>query len=202
MTSKHAPVIFAFCGPSGAGKTTIIQRLLNSRSDLVLSRAATTRPKRQSDGTESKYEFISKLEFDRLAKSGAFLEFGERYGHLYGELCSPIDIARSGAKNVVADIVYEGAIKMGVETGLEVFTIGVLPPSVEELKRRLLQRDGEWSAGRMKEYYAFERMARRCNLVLINSDIDKTIAQISRIIDTYEGKSSSIADSQSLLQRS
>ena len=128
--------IIAICGPSGVGKTTIIGRILETRDDLVLSRAATTRSRRESDKESCKYDFVDQSTFDKMAREKHFLEYGERYGHSYGELKTPVNDAIRQNRSVIADIVLSGAKAMSSTAGLPLYTIGLLPPSMEILEER------------------------------------------------------------------
>ncbi len=141
-----SPRLFVISGPSGVGKTTILRAVLQRVEDLEFSISCTTRPPRPDERDGREYYFISQERFDELLRAGAFLEHAWVYGHHYGTLRAEVERRLRRGKSVLLDIDTQGArsvyLRRG-ELGLPVRFIFILPPSREELARRLASRRSE-----------------------------------------------------------
>jgi guanylate kinase len=128
--------------PSGAGKTTLTRMLLQDRNtDLTLSVSVTTRPRRSSEVDGIHYHFISPRDFERLRKDGDLLESAEVHGNFYGTPRPPVEAVLAIGKDMLFDIDYQGTQQVRAKAGQDVVTIFILPPSMAELKQRLVRRN-------------------------------------------------------------
>lgn len=130
--------------PSGAGKTTIVKHLLNQGYDFEFSISATTRKKRSGEKDGQDYYFLSVEEFESKIKNSEFLEWEEVYaGSYYGTLKSEVERIRNKGKHVLFDVDVVGGINIKKYYGDDALSVFVKPPSVEELKKRLIIRSAD-----------------------------------------------------------
>jgi guanylate kinase len=141
MSSYSDFVLVILSSPSGAGKTTLTRMLLERCPDLRFSVSHTTRAPRENEVDGRDYHFVDRARFRELVAQGAFLEWAEVHGNLYGTSTAEIDSARvtPGCTGMIFDIDYQGArqIRSKVDDVVAVF---ILPPSMRELERRLRGR--------------------------------------------------------------
>jgi guanylate kinase len=131
--------LYIVSAPSGSGKTTLLQHLLRSYTDLKFSVSHTTRLPRQGEREGVDYFFIDRPEFLRMVDRGEFLEWAEFNGQLYGTTRAFVQQRIEAGNDVILDIDVQGArqVKSEVKNATAIF---VMPPSFEELKRRLKAR--------------------------------------------------------------
>jgi guanylate kinase len=130
-----------FSAPSGAGKTTIVKHLLEQGFDFEFSISATTRPKRVGETDEKDYYFLSVEDFESKIENNEFLEWEEVYaGSYYGTLKSEVERIRSNGKHVLFDVDVVGGINIKKYYGEDALAVFVQPPSIDELKKRLVNR--------------------------------------------------------------
>lgn len=170
--------------PSGAGKTTLCNRLREEFPDLRFSVSHTTRKPRATEIDGREYHFVDTSLFEQMVGDGAFAEWARVHDSLYGTSLKEIDVARTTASGVIFDIDYQGArqIKAALPSAVGVF---ILPPSLVELERRLRGRgtEDEASACRrlsnakdeIEHYGIFE-------YVIINDEIDKAYGQLRGVV--------------------
>lgn len=168
-------LLLILSSPSGAGKTTLQQYLLQTLPELTFSVSHTTRAPRKGEESGRDYHFVDRAAFERMRDAGAFVEWAEVHGNLYGTSLAELDRARAEKREgIVFDIDYQGArqIKAKLPEAVSVF---VLPPSVEELRRRLEARRTDASDvidRRLKkateeiEHYGF------FDYLVVNDDLD------------------------------
>lgn len=163
--------------PSGAGKTTLANRLLEKDDELILSVSATTRARRPGETHGQDYFFVSKGEFARMREAGEFLEWANVFGNFYGTPRAMVENALRQGKDVLFDIDWQGAQQLDEVAGEDVVKIFVLPPSREELERRLRRRAQD------PEEIVRTRMAKanseishwaEYEYVIVNYDIDES----------------------------
>ena len=137
-------LLLILSSPSGAGKTTLTRMLLESCPELRFSVSHTTRAPRTNEVDGRDYHFVDRAHFVELVNGGAFLEWAEVHGNLYGTSIAEIDRARAhaGCTGMIFDIDYQGArqIRSKLEDVVSVF---ILPPSMQELEKRLRGRASE-----------------------------------------------------------
>lgn len=126
--------------PSGAGKSTISRALLEKHPDLTMSVSATTRPMRLGEVEGKDYYFIDKAKFEDMVVDGDFLEHAQVFDNYYGTLRPPVVKALVQGKDVLFDVDWQGTQQLRQNARDDLVSIFILPPSVEELERRLYAR--------------------------------------------------------------
>ena len=179
------PFILVLSSPSGGGKTTIARRLVASRTDLGYSVSATTRAPRNGEHEGEHYYFLPRDEFMRRVGEGAFLEWAEYSGNLYGTLRTEIARIHGGGQHAVLDVDLQGARKLR-NNGAAAVEIFVLPPSGESLAARLVGRNTETpDALRRRLGRAGEEIlaAGEYDYLVVNDDLDHAVEQVEAIIE-------------------
>jgi guanylate kinase len=135
----HQPLLLIVSSPSGAGKTTLCHKLLAEFSDIRFSVSHTTREPRRGEVDGEDYHFVDDAAFDGMLEGQKFIEWAHVHGNRYGTSHDEIDSAAQEGKDLVFDVDYQGAqqIKAQYPDAVAIF---VLPPSIEELRRRLWSR--------------------------------------------------------------
>lgn len=139
MSTLNPGLLLVLSAPSGAGKTTLAHRLLTALPEAVFSISATTRPPRGEERDGKDYHFLSPSEFQGKIDEGEFVEWAEVYGHRYGTLHKTLNKALEQGQVAIFDIDVQGGstIKSKYPGAVSVF---ILPPSMQELERRLRDR--------------------------------------------------------------
>jgi guanylate kinase len=132
-------LLFIVSAPSGAGKTTLVERLVEQTEHLKMSRSYTSRAAREGEIDGVDYNFVSRVHFDQMIAGGDFLEWAEVFGNLYGTCASDTERMLEAGCDVVLVIDVQGARKVR-QRGIESTTIFVMPPSFEVLEQRLRGR--------------------------------------------------------------
>lgn len=179
---KH--VLLAVSGPSGVGKGTMVKTLIARREDVVESVSCTTRAPREGEVHGKHYFFLSREEFERRIAEGDFLEYDEHFGNYYG---TPKSFVRDTLKekSIIMEIDVVGALN-AKKSFPETVLVMVVPPSVEELRRRLSGRGSETEAQIQNrlERMAYELShADEYDYVVVNDDLEKAIRALEDIID-------------------
>jgi len=145
--SEAAPrgLLFIVSAPSGAGKTTLVERLVEQTSHLVMSRSYTSRQSRAGEADGVDYNFVTRQRFESMIEAGEFLEWASVFGNLYGTCASETELQLMTGEDVVLVIDVQGARKVRAR-GLEATTVFVMPPSLEVLERRLRGRSKDSEA--------------------------------------------------------
>ena len=138
----HKGNLYVFTGPSGAGKGTVLRRLLEEVPGLFLSISATTRAPRPGEVDGEHYYFISKEVFERKIAENAFLEYAQYVGHCYGTLERPVEERLAAGSDVILEIEVQGAMQVH-EKRPDAVMVFLAPPSMEELSARLHGRGTE-----------------------------------------------------------
>ena len=139
----RAGQVFVISAPSGGGKTTVVKRLQRLLPRLVRSISVTTRPPRQGERAERAYRFVSLPTFQRFQREGALLEWAKVHGAYYGTPKRPILEALARGRDVILSIDVQGARQIRRALGQRALLIFLLPPSMAQLRRRLLRRRTE-----------------------------------------------------------
>lgn len=186
-TSKVPGKLIVISGPSGAGKTSICQALLEQLPDTVWSVSVTTRPPRGREVNGESYEFISEEEFARREAAGELLESARYVGHHYGTPRVPVEQAIAAGRNIVLEIDVQGGIQVAERMPASV-RVFVLPPNPESLRarlegrnteareqltKRLAEADGEIAVARDSGCYPH---------FVVNDILETTIEEVKRII--------------------
>jgi guanylate kinase len=184
LGSSTAKPVFVVTGPSGAGKGTLIERVLPRFPEVALAVSATTRPQRPGETDGAHYYFLTREEFDRSVEAGEFLEWVDYVGNRYGTLCSEIDRLRANGKAPLLELETEGAlrVKRRIE---EAVTIFVAAP-VAELERRLRERATESTGeigGRIETARRQLEQQGEFDYVVENDDREQAAARLAEIIE-------------------
>lgn len=184
-------IFITISAPSGTGKNTIINKLLGEMSDLQFARSATTRSMRDGD-TEDSYYFLTPTAFRKKIDENGLFEWEEVYKDLYyGVLKEEVNSIWSTSKNAISDVDFVGALNIKKELGEKALAVFVLPPSLDELERRLRERGTE-SEERIKERMvkAEKEIAEKgkFDAIVINDNLDIAVAEIKKIIEDYYEK--------------
>ena len=181
-----------FSAPSGAGKTTIVHRILEKRQDLAFSVSACSREKRKNEVHAKDYYFFSPEEFKQLIKEDAFLEWEEVYdNYFYGTLKNEVERIWAEGKHVVFDIDVQGGKNLKSKYPENSLAIFIMPPSVEELENRLRNRSTETEESinkriqKAKEEISF---APYFDKIIINEDLEKAINECLQSIADFRDK--------------
>ena len=177
-------------GPSGCGKSTIIQQLISDER-VEFSVSATTRPIRDGEVSGKDYHFLTTEEFRAKVEEGAFIEYAEVYGNLYGTLRAPMEEAIAGGRVFLVEIDVQGALQLRAlgEPGVYVF---IAPPSFDELKRRLVGRGTESPEvleRRLKKAEDEYRERVKYDHVVINDDLERAVEEVRNLAGLQEGVS-------------
>ncbi len=180
---KNKPLIIIITGPSGAGKTTLLKYLPPEKFYFSISH--TTRSPRKGEINGKDYYFVSKEKFLEMVKNDEFLEWVEVFGTFYGTAKSEIEKAFSQNKHLILDIEVIGATRMRSYFGNSAVFIFVLPPSIEELKKRLEKRGTE-DANKIRERIQRSKeeikFASWFDYIIINDDLEKAKNELFSII--------------------
>jgi len=177
-------LLFVISAPSGAGKTTLCKEILRQSPHMQLSVSCTTRPVREGEVDGKDYYFIDRERFRKLVNEGGFAEWAEVHGELYGTTVKTLYDAEENGVDLLLDIDWQGAkqIKENLKRGIYIF---ILPPSMEELRKRLSGR-GDVAADVMErrlENAATEiEQARWYDYNIINDDLEAAKQAIISII--------------------
>jgi len=184
-------LMLVLSSPSGAGKTTLSRKLLASDPSVAMSISTTTRSPRSGEEEGKDYFFVSPSVFQQMADSDAFLEHALVFGNHYGTPREPVQLALAKGRDVLFDIDWQGTQQLRQRAGDDLVSIFVLPPSHEELERRLRVRAQD------AEDVVQARMAKANNeishwaeydYVVINDDLDSTLVKIRTILDAERMK--------------
>jgi guanylate kinase len=202
MGDRHG-ILFVLSAPSGAGKTSIRQRLLLRMPEMAYSVSYTTRTAREGERGGIDYNFVSGEEFRRMIEMGEFLEWAEVHGNSYGTALGPLEKCVEAGQDVVLDIDVQGAdqIQRRYRSG-PVATVFILPPSAAALGERLRHRASESPAqlerrlqNAPKEILRFKDYG----YVIVNRDLDEATRQVACIVEAERCRSRNFASVEELL---
>lgn len=179
-------LLIILSSPSGAGKSTLARRLMEWDPSLSFSVSATTRQPRPGEADGEDYHFLAEPAFKSLVAEGAMLEHAHVFGHFYGSPEAPVREAIEAGRDVVFDIDWQGAIQiLNSPLGLHTLSIFILPPSIPELWRRLIDRgqdSAEVITKRMNKSWDEISHWRGYEYVLVNDDLDVTFERLKLIV--------------------
>ncbi len=185
LKEKERGSLIVISGPSGCGKGTIIKEYLRTNRDHSwLSVSCTSRPIRPGDEEGVNYYFVTKEEFEKLIKKGEFLEYTEYNGNYYGTPKEHIESRLASGIDVLLEIEVQGALKVK-ELVPEAICIFVMPPSMRELRDRLVGRgteDIDKILGRFKTAYKEINEVTKYNYVITNDTVDEAVLKMQSII--------------------
>lgn len=178
-------LMLVLSSPSGAGKSTLTRRLREDDPNLHLSISWTTRPRRRSEVDGRDYVFVERDAFAQEERAGGFLESAEVHGNRYGTPRAPVEAALGAGRDVIFDIDYQGTQQIAAKMRDDLVTIFILPPSMAELRARLLRRAEDDDAtierrlakardeiGHWDEY----------DYIIVNDDVSRALDEIKAIL--------------------
>ncbi|MBA3999145.1 guanylate kinase [Brevundimonas sp.] len=187
MSNNQTPrrgVLLIVASPSGAGKTSLCRRLMADHGGLELSISMTTRPIRPGEVHGRDYNFVSHEEFQRLVDQDAFLEWADVHGQRYGSPRGPIDRALAEGRDVLFDIDWQGAAQVAEKCPEDAVRVFILPPSLEELRRRLVTRSQDAPEVIERRIKNAKGEIEHCDVfdyVFVNDDFDRSYAELAHI---------------------
>lgn len=192
MTSSRQAVarkgnLFIVSGPSGAGKGTLVRALFERVPDLWVSVSATTREPRPGELGGRDYLFVTNGEFDHLVATSGLIEWAEVHGNRYGTPRAAVEAKVAQGRQVVLEIDPQGAFQVRDLYPSSVLLF-ILPPSMDELERRLRHRGSESAEQvsiRMKTAERELELVGKYDHVVINDDVPRAAEELAQIIDSY-----------------
>lgn len=182
--TKNRGILIVISGPSGAGKGTICKALLEKHKEISLSVSATTRNPRAGEVDGINYYFLQKDDFVKRVEEDDFLEYAQVYGNYYGTPRSNVERILESGRDVILEIDIQGALKVKEKSEEGVF-IFILPPSMEELKQRIIKRGSETPESlmtRFKSAYQEINYVSKYNYAVVNDTVDKAVDKIESIL--------------------
>ena len=178
-------LMLVLSSPSGAGKTSISKKLLALEDNLTLSISATTRKRRPGEVDGSDYHFTDQTSFEIQINQGAFLEYAKVFDHYYGTPQAFVEDKLSNGQDVLFDIDWQGTQQLNELMPEDLVKVFILPPSVSELEKRLLNRaqdSADVVAGRMAK--AADEMSHypEYDYIIVNRDLEESVAAVQKIL--------------------
>jgi len=184
MSSKGRGLLFVVSAPSGTGKTTLVERLVEGTPHLKMSRSYTSRAARQGETDGVDYNFVTRERFEAIAAAGEFLEWADVFGNLYGTSAADTERVLESGSDVVLVIDVRGARQVR-RRGVETTAIFVMPPSLEALERRLRGRSKDSEEAMQQRL----RVARQevaafaeYDFVVINDEVTAAVDRLRSIV--------------------
>lgn len=182
---KRRGCMFVLSSPSGAGKTTISRLLLQNDSGIDMSISATTRPKRPKEEDGKDYYFMQEADFEKKIEEKYFYEYAEVFGNLYGTPRHKVEETLVQGRDVLFDIDWQGTRRLISKARDDVVSVFILPPSMQELERRLRARaqdSDEVISGRMARASDEISHWNEYDYVLINNSLDECLQKVLNIL--------------------
>ncbi len=193
-SNRNKGTLFVFSAPSGAGKTTLCRQLLIKNPDIKLSVSYTTRQPRRGEKDNVDYSFISKTRFLKMIDKGEFAEWATVHGNLYGTSIKRLRELNRAGYDIILDIDTHGAmqLKKRYENAVYIF---ILPPSVEVLKERLINRKTDSKdviAKRLDNAKSEIPYYKDYDYIVVNDSIDKAYRELESIIISSKLRTSKV----------
>jgi guanylate kinase len=179
-------LLVVIAGPSGVGKGTVHARVRDALPDAVFSVSLTTREPRPGEQDGVDYRFVDRATFERAIADGQLLEWTEYAGNLYGTPLAAVDAAIERGEVVILDFELEGAFNVKATRPDDTLTIALLPPSMEELERRLRTRATEDELTLERRLDVIQQQMphwRRFDRVIVNDDLDRCVAEVVAAVE-------------------
>lgn len=190
-TLSRRGMMFILSSPSGAGKTTMSHKLLGADEEIKLSVSATTRPPRAGEVDGVDYHFVSDAKFDEMVAKDEFYEWAHVFDHRYGTPKGIIRAALKEGQDFLFDIDWQGTQQLYQKDQQDVVRVFILPPSIDELHRRLAGRatdSAEVIAARMQRARSEISHWDGYDYVIINDDVNECFGKVRAILDAERMK--------------
>ena len=177
-------LLIVISGASGTGKGTVCKELLARERGVAFSVSATSRAPREGEQDGREYYFRTRVEFEAMIAEGAVLEYADVYGNYYGTPLAPIEARRSAGEDILLEIDTQGALNV-MERCPDGTFIFLLPPSLEELRRRITGRGTESEESLARRLAAARdeiRLGRRYRYAVLNDTVEDATARIQTIL--------------------
>jgi guanylate kinase len=185
-------MLFVFAAPSGAGKTSIVKRILEMNPELIFSISATTRKKRDNEEDGKDYFFMPEILFEEKIQKGDFVEYERVFDdNYYGTLKSFIDDKIRKKQDVVFDLDVKGAISIKRLYNNIAILIFIRPPDKQTIKNRLINRGTESTEIIEKRLNRFDfemEKINEFNFVVVNKNLEEAVEEVQKIIIKYKTK--------------
>lgn len=190
---KRRGFMFVLSSPSGAGKTTLSRLLMQNDERLVMSVSCTTREKRKNEEEGKDYFFLSEQDFQKKVQTSYFYEHAKVFGKNYGTPKAFVENVLVEGKDVLFDIDWQGTRRLTETARADIVSVFILPPSLAELKRRLIARDQDSEAiieQRMER--ALDEISHwdKYDYVIVNDSIESSLQKILYILQAERLKRS------------
>ena len=185
MSKEKKGMMFVLSSPSGAGKTTLTKKIAENNKNFAISISHTTRKPRPNEVNGKDYQFVSMQEFNTLVKENNFFEYANIFDNYYGTLKKPVLELLSQGRDVLFDIDWQGTQQLKKVKNLLLVTLFILPPNIQVLKQRLLNRhkgQEETIGKRMNKFNEETSHWNEYDYVLVNDDLDTCYEKILNII--------------------
>ena len=185
MAKEKKGMMFVLSSPSGAGKTTLAKKIAENNKNFTISISHTTRKPRPNEINGKDYKFVSVQEFNTLVKENNFFEYANIFDNYYGTLKKPVLELLSRGRDVLFDIDWQGTQQLKRIKSLSLVTFFILPPNIQALKKRLLNRhkgQEELIEKRMDNFNEETSHWNEYNYVFVNDDLDTCYEKILNVI--------------------
>jgi len=191
MPVKSKLLMLVLSSPSGAGKTTLSKKIQESDPSFKVSISHTTRKARPNEVDGVDYHFVNKKQFEDLLNKKEFYEYAQIFDNFYGTSKTSVNNLTKKGYNVLFDIDWQGAKQLTKFKELNLIKIFILPPSVDELEKRLIARnqdDKDAIKKRLKAYTNDITHSKSYDYVIVNDKVEKCYNEIKKIISNYKSK--------------
>mgnify|MGYP002525079588 FL=1 len=185
MSKEKKGMMFVLSSPSGVGKTTLTKKIAENNKNFTISISHTTRKPRPNEINGRDYKFVSVQEFNTLVKENNFFEYANIFDNYYGTLKKPVLELLSLGRDVLFDIDWQGTQQLKRIKSLSLVTFFILPPNIQALKKRLLNRhkgQEELIEKRMDNFNEETSHWNEYNYVFVNDDLDTCYEKILNVI--------------------
>ena len=202
MSGNKEGIIVILSSPSGAGKTTLVKEI-SKRNNFHISISHTTRKPRLNEIDGKDYYFVRESDFKRLIDEDKFLEYAKVFKHYYGSSKDSVFKKLNNGENVIFDIDWQGTNQIkDQKLNYKILTIFILPPSIEELYKRLLNRDKndeEIANERMKQFNEDVHYWKNYDFVVVNDDLNSCYNKIINFIENNDSERLKNSEYQKLI---